>query len=188
MPHLRNFQPWTHCPKVVRRQSSHPLNGGSNGVGRLAQQPLPGVLAQGHRTDGILRQGRDGSKKVGSERLIHRDPEGTGDDGECQRLMAGSTAAANKPAVLLERLRGKNVAPDLEQPASHFHAGFAQLTGQQLGGQQAVKLRNRMILVNEAYGQAVRESKLLPHKCRKPHPEAGLVPYQPALNVGLKAE
>ena len=84
---------------------------GSDVVGRLPQQPLASVLAQRDGPDGVLRQRGDGGEKVGGERLGQRDTQGTGDDGERQRLVAGGAAGVTSPRYPSSSGDGKTSAP-----------------------------------------------------------------------------
>src|SRR5512141_835402 len=96
VPHLRYLQSGADGPEVGPVQPAGALGRGSDVVGRLPQQPLAGVLPQRDGPDGVLRQGGDRGEQVGGEGLGQRDTEGTGDDGERQRLVAGGAAGTHQ--------------------------------------------------------------------------------------------
>ena len=181
-------RPGLTAPKSDRSRLPARRDGGSDVVGRLPQQPLAGVLPQRNRPDGVLRQRRHRREQVGGQGLRQRDAQGTRDDGERQRLVAGGAAGTHQLPVL-RQLRGReDLGADLQQPGAHLDAGLAQLPGQQLGGQQRIQFSDGNVLIEEPDGQRVRIGQLLAHKGGQPHPERRLITDQPALDVALKPQ
>ena len=103
----------------------------------------------------------DRREQVGGQGLRQRDAQGTRDDGERQRLVAGGAAGTHQLPVVRQVGGRKDLGADLQQPGAHLGAGLAQLPGQQLGRQQRIQFGDGNILVEEPDGQRVRVGQLL---------------------------